>query len=39
MEDFWNTLSENEKEEILEGIKEADNGDTIDYEEFMKKHR
>lgn len=37
--DFWESLSENQKNEIKEGIIEADNGEIIDYEDFMKKHR
>lgn len=37
--DFWNALSYEQKEDILEGVKEIDNGDTIDYETFMKSHR
>ena len=37
--DFWDTLQQEQKEDILLGIKDIDNGDTIDYEEFMKNHR
>jgi hypothetical protein len=37
--DFWESLSENQKNEIKEGINEADNGEVMDYEVFMKKHR
>ncbi|MCO6360890.1 hypothetical protein [Roseivirga pacifica] len=37
--DFWTTLSEEEKEDILKGIKEADNGDVVDYNEFISKHK
>ena len=37
--DFWETLTENQKNEIKEGIIEADNGEILDYEVFMKKHR
>jgi hypothetical protein len=36
--DFWDELSNEEKEDILEGIKHADNGDVIKYNEFIKKH-
>lgn len=37
--DFWESLSEIQKKEINEGINEADNGEILDYEVFMKKHR
>ncbi|HQB78045.1 MAG TPA: hypothetical protein PLJ52_06835 [Tenuifilaceae bacterium] len=37
--DFWDSLPESQKEEILRGIEEVENGETVDYEEFMKKHR
>jgi len=37
--DFWESLTENQKNDIKEGIIEADNGEVIDYEDFMKKHR
>ncbi len=37
--DFWNTLSRENQEDILEGIKEADNGEVIPYEEFIRKHK
>jgi len=37
--DFWNTLSDLEKEDIMKGIEELDNGDKYSYEEVMKKHR
>ena len=37
--DFWDTLSQSQKDEILEGINEIENGDTFDYEEFIKNHR
>ena len=37
--DFWDTLSEDQKEEITEGIKEIEKGETVNYEEFIKKHR
>jgi hypothetical protein len=38
-DDFWNTLPQEQKEEILKGIEEIENGEVIDYEDFMKKHR
>ncbi len=37
--DFWNTLSIEEKEDIEKGITEIDNSDTVDYVEYMRKHR
>jgi O6-methylguanine-DNA--protein-cysteine methyltransferase len=36
--DFWNTLPVKHKEEILEGILEIEKGETVSYEEFIKKH-
>ncbi|MCB0806680.1 MAG: hypothetical protein KDC05_12845 [Bacteroidales bacterium] len=37
--DFWDTLQQDQKDDIMEGINEIENGDTMKYEEFMKKHR
>jgi len=37
--DFWEALPQGEKDGILQGIKEINNGEFVDYEEFMKKHR
>jgi hypothetical protein len=37
--DIWDNLSENQKNEILQGIKEIEYGETIDYDEFIEKHR
>ena len=37
--DFWETLSKEQKEDILQGIKEIENGEVVDYQEFMSKHR
>jgi len=37
--DFWETLSKEQKDDILQGIKEIENGEVVDYEEFMSKHR
>ncbi|MEZ4907299.1 MAG: hypothetical protein R2771_06600 [Saprospiraceae bacterium] len=37
--DFWNTLTENQKEDIEKGISEIEGGDTVKYEEFMRRHR
>lgn len=38
-QDFWQDLSELEKQEIKGAIKELDNGDRFDYEVFMAHHR
>jgi len=38
-EDLWIKLYQEEKEDILEGIRQLDNGEHVDYEDFMKKHR
>lgn len=37
--DFWSSLSEHEKKEVRMGIEEADKGEVLDYNLFMKKHR
>lgn len=37
--DFWNTLSEEERENIRQGIEELDNGEKYPYDEIMAKHR
>jgi hypothetical protein len=37
--DFWNTLPQDQKNDIMQGINEIENGETLNYEDFMKKHR
>jgi len=37
--DFWEMLPQSQKDDILQGIKEINNDDVIDFEEFVKKHR
>lgn len=37
--DFWENLSIEQKNEISTGIKEIENGDIVDYDELMIKHR
>jgi len=37
--DIWDSLSQLEKDEILKGIEEIDNGDSVNYDEYIKKHR
>jgi hypothetical protein len=37
--DFWATLSQDQKDDILQGIKDIENGEVTDYEDFMRKFR
>lgn len=37
--DFWDSLPQSQKDDILMGIDEIENGEISDYEEFIKKHR
>lgn len=37
--DFWDTLPQEQKEDILQGIKDIENGDIVDYEDFIKHYR
>ncbi len=37
--DFWNTLSTEDKEEIEAGIIDINNGNVVDYKSYMSKHR
>jgi len=37
--DFWETLSQEEKLDIQKGIEEIDNGEIVDYNEFMKSYQ
>jgi hypothetical protein len=37
--DFWESLSKEQKDDILQGIKEIKNGEVVDYEDFISKHR
>ena len=37
--DFWDTLSFEQQKEIKDASLEIENGKTIDYENFMSKHR
>jgi hypothetical protein len=36
--DFWETLPQVQKDDILQGINDIENGDVVDYDDFMKKH-
>jgi predicted transcriptional regulator len=37
--DWWNTISEEEREEIMQGIAEADRGELIPHDEVMAKYK
>lgn len=37
--DFWETLPQFQKDDIMQGINEIESGEILDYEDFMKKHR
>jgi hypothetical protein len=37
--DFWETLPQEQRDDILQGIKDVENGEILDYEDFMKKYR
>lgn len=37
--DFWNSLSISQQKEIESGITEIENGEVVDYDEFMRKYR
>jgi len=37
--DFWETLTQEQKDDIQQGIMDIENGDVIDYDDFMEKHR
>ncbi len=37
--DFWDSLPQNQKDDILLGNNEVDKGEIVDYEDFMSKHR
>lgn len=37
--DFWNTIPSDQKEDILKGIEEIENGEFVDYEDFINKHK
>lgn len=38
-EDFWETLSKDQKQELDKGLAEIVSEDTVEYETIMKKHR
>jgi hypothetical protein len=37
--DFWTTLSDDEKNDILKGIEEVEKGEVVNYTEFIAKHK
>jgi len=37
--DWWNTISQEEQEEIEQGLSEADRGEVISHEEVMKRYK
>jgi len=37
--DWWDTISQEEQEEIEQGISEADRGEVTPHEEVMKKYK
>ena len=37
--DFWTTLPKAQKDEILEGLEQIENDETVKYNEFIKKHK
>lgn len=37
--DYWDLLSKDQKEEILQGIKEAENGEVVEYSDLIAKFR
>ena len=37
--DIWDELSKEQQAEINQGIFEIENGDIVDYDSFMAKHR
>ncbi|HBB91618.1 MAG: hypothetical protein A2X22_00330 [Bacteroidetes bacterium GWF2_49_14] len=38
-QDFWETLSQVEQDDIIEGLKEIEAGNVVDYKEFMGKFK
>lgn len=37
--DFWDSLPQSQKDEIFKGLEEIECGETVDYEDYIKKHR
>jgi len=36
---FWATLPQDQKDDIMQGIIEIENDEIVDYKDFMEKHR
>ncbi len=37
--DFCEAIPKSQKDDILSGIQEIEDGEVVDYDDFMKKHR
>ena len=37
--DFWETLSQREKDEIEQGLKDIEAGEVVNYDDFIEKFR
>lgn len=37
--DFWENISTNQKDDILKGIEEIENGEFVDYDDFINKYK
>ena len=37
--DFWVTLPQSQREDIMKGIEAIENGEIVDYEDFIKKQK
>ena len=37
--DFWKTLTPDQKDDILQGLKDIENGEIVDYDDFIRKYR
>jgi len=38
-EDFWDSLTKEQKEDVFLGIKDIEGGNIIEYDEFIKNHQ
>ncbi|OQX76383.1 MAG: hypothetical protein B6D64_09950 [Bacteroidetes bacterium 4484_276] len=36
--DFWETLSQEQKDDISQGLKEIENGEVVEYNSFIEKY-
>jgi len=37
--DFWETITQEQKDDIFQGIEDVEKGEVVDYKDFMKRHR